>query len=218
MVGIPWPEVRQRARQLIREGNLYFHRGNRKLNKVILTFNLPANLSCLYADAFCRKFCYAKKREAIPQVLARRIANWLLTMKEDFVEKAVKEIKRHRKAVAVRIHESGDFYSVEYFLKWCEVAKQIPDKIFVAYTRHPSLPAEAKPQNFLLYYSVNKVKMLREENVPASYDGITAILLPGSKVPKGMKVCRAGKDKCLTNCFYCYKATKFKKVVAFELH
>ena len=35
----------------------------------------------------------------------------------------------------VRIHESGDFYSEEYFKAWMEVSKRMPDTKFYAYTK-----------------------------------------------------------------------------------
>ena len=53
----------------------------------------------------------------------------------------------------IRIHADGDFYSANYFLAWCEVARRNPERIFYAYTK--SLPFWVKyraiiPKNLVL--------------------------------------------------------------------
>jgi hypothetical protein len=42
---------------------------------------------------------------------------------------------------AIRIHDSGDFYSPDYIKKWTEIAKAHPDVKLYAYTKshHPAL-------------------------------------------------------------------------------
>ena len=52
----------------------------------------------------------------------------------------------------VRIHDSGDFYSVDYLNKWVQIAKDNKDVIFYAYTK--SIPffklTKEMNTNFLL--------------------------------------------------------------------
>ena len=44
------------------------------------------------------------------------------------------EIKK-KKATHIRIHDSGDFYSVKYLQKWVQIAEFNPSIIFYAYTK-----------------------------------------------------------------------------------
>ena len=61
---------------------------------------------------------------------------------------------RTRNTKLVRIHESGDFYSAEYFALWMHVARLNPDLTFYAYSKN--LPMileyglENLPSNFYL--------------------------------------------------------------------
>lgn len=50
---------------------------------------------------------------------------------------------------AVRVHDSGDFYSDEYLDAWVEIAKEIPDVLFYAYTKEvPRVKARARTEDF----------------------------------------------------------------------
>jgi len=90
--------------------------------------------------------CYAGNAEARhPHVQKSRWANKDLLDKFD--EKGKVDLilrsldyheKRNKKIEVFRIHEAGDFYSLEYFDAWLEVARQRPDILFYAYTK--SLP------------------------------------------------------------------------------
>jgi hypothetical protein len=58
---------------------------------------------------------------------------------------------------AVRIHDSGDFYSDEYLLAWMDVARATPDVLFYAYTKEITrlrMYAENAPENFRWLYSL----------------------------------------------------------------
>jgi hypothetical protein len=47
--------------------------------------------------------------------------------------------QRTRNTTKVRIHESGDFYSVEYFKAWCAAAKALPELSFYCYSKSLSI-------------------------------------------------------------------------------
>ena len=56
---------------------------------------------------------------------------------------------------AIRIHDSGDFFSREYFEAWVEIAKKTPWALFYAYTKEVSMTKEfTLPDNFVLIYSM----------------------------------------------------------------
>ena len=61
--------------------------------------------------------------------------------------------KRYRDAW-VRIHDAGDFYSLDYALAWCRVATSAPDVCFYAYTKEVAMFKELTlPPNFTIIYS-----------------------------------------------------------------
>lgn len=124
--------------------------GNRKLrnteNTRFIIWNLPAVKTCPFRTAMCEKSCYARKAERIyPQVLPAREQNYIESLSRDFVPNMIYTIETELnkkkyigKTCVFRIHESGDFYNLEYTQKWIEIAKHFinnPDIIFLAYTK-----------------------------------------------------------------------------------
>jgi len=108
---------------------------------------------------------------------------------------------------AVRIHDSGDFFSDEYLLAWIDIARRTPDVLFYAYTKEvpmfQRISAEfVFPENFRYLFSmggkydhlINKdadrhaeVFPTEEEIVEAGYlsqdaTDLLAILLPTTRV------------------------------------
>jgi hypothetical protein len=61
---------------------------------------------------------------------------------------------------AVRIHDSGDFFSEDYLLAWLAIAANTPHVLFYAYTKEVGLfkrvvePSVTVPPNFLWVYSM----------------------------------------------------------------
>jgi hypothetical protein len=128
-------------------------------------FSLPAGYTCPFAD-ICKTLtpkdrkkidnkliqrygeisCYAAGEEArYPPTQNARWRNYDLLKKMDYqgkVDLILKSLKYYEQNEGLitlfRIHGSGDFYSLEYFDVWAEVARQRPDIIFYAYTK--SLP------------------------------------------------------------------------------
>jgi len=91
-------------------------------------FNLPARKTCPYATTLCKKFCYARRDERHTSVRKNRALSLEISRRANFAECMIHTIKtafmtkRYRNACMVlRIHESGDFYSLEYLKKWISV-------------------------------------------------------------------------------------------------
>jgi hypothetical protein len=57
---------------------------------------------------------------------------------------------------AVRIHDSGDFFSPEYLQGWMSLAQRFPYILFYAYTKEVAMLEAARPwpANFLICYSM----------------------------------------------------------------
>lgn len=132
---------------------------NKTLN--LYTFNLPSGRTCPGKSDWCKKHCYAAKGNFLyANVRDGQAWRWGQTQDLDaFVEAMVKEI-RERNILHVRIHSAGDFYSVDYFRAWLEIARRLPAVKFLAYTRTWRIPefaavlpeAESVP-NLTLWYS-----------------------------------------------------------------
>lgn len=124
--------------------------GNRKLQNTetirYMIWNLPAVKTCPFRTEMCEKSCYARKAERIyPQVLPSREQNYINSLENDFTENMIYTIEKklnskafNNKKCIFRIHESGDFYNVEYVKKWVAIAKHFENDeriTFLAYTK-----------------------------------------------------------------------------------
>lgn len=109
-------------------------------------FNTLALTCCPFATEGCKAVCYATKGNHIyPSVKRSRERSYMESRRADFAESMVytinaeKQSARYRNAVMLmRIHESGDFYSVQYLRKWVNVWKEYKagDGVrFVFYTK-----------------------------------------------------------------------------------
>lgn len=144
---------------------LKFSHGNGKLSKDTLIFNLPAGKTCPGASlcfAFAKRDdngkativdgkdmefrCFAACSEAMyPKVYDARQHNWdtiksLLSTwgvgKAGLMVSEMIQSNRKKSTKLVRIHESGDFYSLDYFSMWMHVARLNKDLKFYAYTKN----------------------------------------------------------------------------------
>ena len=112
-----------------------------KNNMRIFNFSIPAYKNkagktvCPFAGG-CQKYCYAQKgnytRFPIVQELMEK--KYKITKQDNFIDLMNEEIQK-KKANYIRIHDSGDFYSIDYLLKWVNIANDNKDVIFYAYTK-----------------------------------------------------------------------------------
>jgi hypothetical protein len=157
--------------------------GNEKLVKPnggtyrILGWGVPADydvvlmgtrfITCPGALA-CKDPCYAKQGNYLRGNVKRaKQGNLLASVLPGFVNNMIAEIKSRRTYNTIRIHDAGDFYSQEYFNKWCDIARALPDRIFYAYTKalHLDLWTD-KPENLRIIQSLggrwdNKVDLTK---------------------------------------------------------
>jgi hypothetical protein len=152
-------QARELAKKLVRKRQV-LKRGNRKLDESILIFNLPDAYTCPNPSPACLRFCYARvTRVTNPRSAAiSRYARYLLSLLPNFADIISRELESKKGVKAVRIHESGDFYSPAYFEKWLEVARRHPDVTFYAYTKSlfTLKYLDKLPSNFVLIYSLDK--------------------------------------------------------------
>jgi len=130
--------------------------------RTVYNFTLPAVQTCPSAGT-CKKNCFATKGAySWPMVQNKHNQNWFATKEPNFVELMTKEIqvkaktaKRQNKQLVIRIHDAGDFYSLEYLLKWFHIVLQFPEVQFYCYTKSVSLfkRLNRTPVNLLVNYS-----------------------------------------------------------------
>jgi hypothetical protein len=107
----------------------------------------------------CAAFCYAKNGtymfsnvrkahiEKLELVLFNR-SKWIELINEEL--KLKKYIDKY-----IRIHDAGDFFSLDYAMDWINIAKKNQQCIFYTYTKEVSLFKSIKdiPSNFIIIYS-----------------------------------------------------------------
>ena len=213
--------------------------GNKKLvntDKVrFMIWNLPVIKTCPFRTAHCEGKCYARKAEkCYPTCLPSRESNYQETLKDDFVENMIYTIEKklsgrgfRGKLAVFRIHESGDFYSLEYTRKWIEIAKHFEyDKriVFTAYTK--SIPYFIEcgygfpqfPQNLIVRSSLwddtdpELVELTERYNFP-TYTALELELIEIALKTGTLFYCRC--NDCAT-CLACY--SNKKKDVACAIH
>ena len=113
-----------------------------KENKAkIFNFSIPAyktrsgKVTCPFAKE-CVKYCYAQKGNytRFPKAQELMEQKYKISKTDTFIPLMNEEIKK-KKATHVRIHDSGDFYSINYLLKWIQITNDNKDVIFYAYTK-----------------------------------------------------------------------------------
>jgi hypothetical protein len=139
---------------------------NSKLGPWIHSWSLPAGKreTCPGETDLCRRACYAKKNSfAYPSVQTAYRRNKAMADKPWFADCMTAELK-HRMVRIVRIHVSGDFYSVEYTRKWHTIVAACPDARFFAYTRSWAVDAMlydliqlSRFPNMALWWSVDRL-------------------------------------------------------------
>lgn len=152
---------------------MYFSTKNKKLvpNDSIeyAIWSLPAVATCPQSTELCRKSCYALKAERLyPSVKQSRWTNYDDSRKTNFIGRVIEYLdmrlakKSHiGKTLIVRIHESGDFYSQDYYDMWDYIAWHYCNKlkcgrtdiVFMAYTKSIQFITQ-KPTDLILRFSV----------------------------------------------------------------
>tara|TARA_R100000808_G_scaffold4035_2_gene13553 strand:- start:849 stop:1547 length:699 start_codon:yes stop_codon:yes gene_type:complete len=126
----------------------FLKNSNKKLGKNIYAFDLPAVVSCPNSDV-CFKTCYANKGSYIwKSAKNSNTFNFAIALNDiKYLQKElIKEIIK-KKIKVIRIHSSGDFFSKEYFLMWCNIAKHFKDLNIFTYSKAPQIKNLKIPSN-----------------------------------------------------------------------
>jgi hypothetical protein len=152
-----------KTNNLLGTGNSKLKTTSKHFDIKIFNFSIPAGndkitgkITCPFAGK-CLADCYAKKGfYNMPNVEKALSERHKATRDANFVERIDTELIKatNKKQVYVRIHDSGDFYSPNYFQKWLEIARLNPSVRFYAYTKsHSFIRGIELPENFDLIFS-----------------------------------------------------------------
>jgi hypothetical protein len=188
-------------------------KGNRKMNKGFLIWNLPAIKTCPGSTAICRKECYARKAERqYPDVLPSRNRNLTASktarFSDDMVAHIGKLITGYKSFKGFfRIHESGDFYSQVYLNSWKFIAASFPAVKFLAFTKSFNLDFSDCPKNLQIVFSVMPDSCIPPKGKPIAYAGPVVAMKKAIECP----------GLCDT-CGLCWNLSTLKTNVHFNLH
>ena len=137
--------------------------GNSKLGQSVLTFSLPAGITCPGQTEVCSKCCYAMGGHFLQRAIQEKYRQQLeFTKSKEFVPE-MRKILASSKIPVLRIHVSGDFYDAAYTHKWTAILASLPDIRAYAYTRSwrisrmmPALLKLASLPNMRLWLSADR--------------------------------------------------------------
>lgn len=199
--------------------------GNGKVGPNVWTWSLPAIATCPGATDGpdgCVSGCYATKGYySYPSLQQALIKRWELSEQADrFVALLSKELDRLADGTVIRIHASGDFFSVEYIRAWVELANLYSRLTFYAYTRSWRVKE--------LRAELNRLRKLANVTIWASTDVETGRAPKGwhrahleSEFADGMIACmeQVGTKENCGKCGLCWKVRDDRPVkLSFKLH
>ena len=115
----------------------------------------------------------------------------------------IKEIEK-KKIKTIRIHSSGDFFSKEYFLMWCNIAKRFKNLNIFTYSKAPQIKGLKVPKNLNIIDSFVKIDNKKYLN----YAPIEQIKKMRAKIKGIICPVTIGKNIDCSACKYCITKSK----------
>ena len=199
-----------------------------------MLWNLPAISTCPYATELCKKHCFAANQENgyNPRIISSRSNAYRESLKPQFANDMIQYIewylqkkKVQGKTCFLRIHGTGDFYSLDYFKKWIEITNHFKNDdriVFQCYTKSMPFLKEILKETQLEDINIKIVWSIFEDTDPtyttfANELGLTTFTAkPKKEVPAAVEdgyfLC---KGEC-GHCQACYKGHVPKIVIPYH--
>ena len=147
---------------------------NIKLGKM-WSWNIPDWVTCPGRTPWCKAFCYTERGQMkMSNVKKSHYKNLEFSKTADFVPFMVHELSdiasRQDEQPVMRIHASGDFYSLAYLKKWEEIINALPQWKFYVYTRAWQKDGVKQPDYI---NELERLKKIKNVAVLASTDPYT---------------------------------------------
>ena len=180
---------------------------NKKLGKLIYSFDLPAVVSCPNSNE-CFKNCYANKGAFLYGGKGAKTSNtynFAIALNDlKYLQKElIKEIEK-KKIKTIRIHSSGDFFSKEYFLMWCNIAKRFENLKIFTYSKAPQIKDIKIPSNLNIIDSFITI----DNNKYLNYGDYESISKMRAKIKGIICPVTIGKNIDCSACKYCITKSK----------
>jgi len=190
----------------------FLQKNNEKIQGACI-FNLPTRITCPGSTKCCRDICYAKGQErlyhhVVPKYRAAMYEVAQSSKFKDIISAALTIEILSTDIRALRIHESGDFFSQDYLDTWVSIIKSFSQVSFWAYTKSYMLNFKEalKLKNLNLRYSIDPTTIYRpKQNMPLS--------IVANKKPIGFITCpsvlsKGHAVKCVRDCRICLDTKK----------
>jgi hypothetical protein len=161
----------------------------------------------------CLKHCYYNKIKRLYPAQTPFLNHNLKASRDKlFVPKMISLISKEN-CRYFRIHSCGEFYSQEYFNKWCTIAKFFPNITFYTYTKNIDLNV-TRPSNFILYLSDDK-GIWGDSLI--NFNGRAVTKEKTDPIPKGFSLCQ--HQLTGVKCIQCMQCMQKKNTnVCFNKH
>ena len=192
-------------------------RGNKKLGKNILNFNLPPVKSCMNSSD-CSKNCYAvksyrmyKSTKNYQDIMQFFALNDIETLEDKIINEIEDNLKKNWFSKVIRIHSSGDFITQNYLNMWVKIASKFKDVKFYGYTKvdhilnFDNLPTNL---NIISSYVNNKLNFGPHEYISKLRAESKGIICSPTR----------GKNLTCEECKYCFYKIFDKKKTVFIQH
>ena len=185
--------------------------GNSKLGKDVFDFSLPPIDSCPDSVS-CALDCYAVRYyNQYPNVKKFYDGNFKLVLNDldTFKKMVINQVKkkndnpRAKSIKTIRIHASGDFFSMDYLKAWLDICNELKEVQFFAYTKAFN-KIDATPGNLNIINSWVEVDGFKYLNF-GEYEQIKQL----NKKLNGL-ICPVtiGKKIDCSTCRYCFTRNK----------
>jgi len=198
-----------------------------KFGQGFLIWSILGHITCNGKTPLCASYCYNNSKSFAGHIVFKTdcLISSQLSIFEKIIEKML-TLSPHKETF-VRIHEDGDFYDMEYFNKWMNIAENNKNITFEAYTKEPQLlekieKINEKNENVVLRFSLMEdsatetIQFVRENNLP-NYTCLGT--KKQDKEAKKVFEFIALKNRCMDSCEYCKKCyRKSTKTIITKLH
>ena len=156
-------ELSSKNTELLSLGNTKTGIQGRHFQKIFV-WNLPAVKTCPGASHWCLSVCYNadSRKEIFPVEMWNQNRIIAKNRPQEFIDRIVSQLSDAPKPNAVRIHSSGDFFSVDYIMAWIKIVGLAKETTFWAYTRSWSIEILLEP--------LEELKKLPNVQLFASWD------------------------------------------------
>ena len=154
----------------------------------------------------CLKHCYAYRYERLRPTCRRAYQrNLVLAQRPEEFVRAVTGILP-RILSCMRIHVSGDFYSIDYARAWCRICAAFPQTQFWAYTRSWIVPRLCRPLEQLRNLPNVELFASTDPTMPLPPEGWRVAFVDSDPHARGIPCSNQTKpeDSCLA-CGYCFR-------------